>query len=70
MTADEFNRAVRLTGADHDSRTIRACRLVVDGMPTYKAAQAVGVSHPAVYRALVKLREALTWPVCPTCDRP
>ena len=70
MTADEFARAVRLTGADPDCRTMRACRLTIGGMNAYEAAQAVGMSHPAVYRALAKLRAALEWPVCPTCGLP
>ena len=70
MTADEFARAVRLTGADPDCRTIRACRRTVDGLNVYQAAQLEGVTHPAVYRQLAKLREALTWPVCPTCGLP
>jgi DNA-binding transcriptional LysR family regulator len=71
MTIEDFERAARLTGSSMDTRTMSACRLVVDGwMNTNAAARACGVSHPSVYRKLAELRAALAGPVCETCGQP
>jgi DNA-binding transcriptional LysR family regulator len=71
MTIDDFERAARLTRSSMDTRTMSACRLVVDGwMNIHAAARACGVSHPTVYRKLAELRAALALPVCEACGRP
>ena len=70
MTIDEFDRAARLTGTDSDTRTMRACRRVVEtGCPIYFAAREAGVSHPTVYRKLTELKAALALPVCEACGQ-
>ena len=71
MTAADLDRAVRLTGANPKSATMRACRLaLLEGVAPYAAARQAGVSAPGVYKALGKLRAALARPVCPTCGQP
>ena len=71
MTLDEFDRAVRLTGKDPDTDTIRACRLsVTNGLTLQSAARQVGITHPTVYRKMAQLRAALALPVCEACGRP
>lgn len=71
MTLDDFNRAARLTGTDPETKTMRACRRVVEtGCPIYFAARVEGVTHPSVYRKLSELKAALALPVCETCGQP
>ena len=70
MTLDEFDRAVRLTGKDPDTDTIRACRLsVTNGLTLQSAAQYAGITHPTVYRKMKELRAALALPVCGACGQ-
>ena len=70
MTRAELDRAIRLTGSDPDSKTMRACRRALEtGVPIYFAARAENVSHASVYRKLVELRDALDAPVCQTCGQ-
>ena len=70
MTTADLDRAIRHTGADPHSATMRACRRVlIDGVPVYAAGREVGVSHPAIYRGLGKLRAALELTVCELCGQ-
>ena len=70
MTRAELDRAIRLTGSDPDSKTMRACRRVVEtGVPIYFAARTEDVSHAGVYRKLIELKAALALPVCQTCGQ-
>lgn len=70
MSPGDVERAIRITGADPDSATMRACRRVLlDGVPAYAAAREQEIGHPGVYRALKKLRAVLARPVCATCGQ-
>ena len=69
MTAADLDRAVSLAGAEPDSITLAACRLVADGVNPYAAARTVGISPSGVYRMLARLRAALERPTCPTCGQ-
>ena len=70
MNGKDLDRAIALTHSDPDSKTMRACRRVVEiGSPIYFAARMEDVSHASVYRKLVELKAALELPVCPTCGQ-
>ena len=71
VTADQFTNALKITGADPDSRTSQAARLaLVDGLAPHAAAKQIGVQPGNVYRAIAKLTAAIEAGVCPTCGRP
>lgn len=68
LTIEEFERAALMAGGDPGSKTMRACRMVVeDGMNPYAAAKSCGVSASSVYRKLAALQAALELPVCSEC---
>lgn len=70
MTIDEFERAALITGTNPDTKTMRACRIVVKaGAHPYAAARACGVSASSVYRKLSALQAALDFPVCKECGQ-
>lgn len=70
MTPAQFAAAVRLAGADPNSRTSQAARLVlVEGRTVNGAARVVGVNNPPVTRAVNRLRDIVN-NGCPTCGRP
>lgn len=70
MTPAEFDSVVARTGANPESRTMKAARMVmVDGITRHLAARRVGILPPGVYRAVRKLQLAATQPRCPTCGQ-
>jgi len=71
MTADQFDQAVRMTGADPKSRATRAARLaLVTGATPNAAACVVGIQASAVYRAIKRLSAAIETGCCRTCGKP
>jgi len=71
MTADQFDQAARLTGADPKSRATRAARCaLVEGATPNAAARAVGIQASAVYRAIKRLSAAIESGCCKTCGKP
>lgn len=71
MTADKFDQAVRLTGADPESRSTQAAKLaLVAGSTPNSAAHVVGIQPSAVYRAVKRLSAAIDAGCCRTCGKP
>jgi len=71
LKPDQFETAVRLTGADPSSRATQAARMaVVTGVTPNAAASAIGIQPSAVYRAIKRLSAAIDAGCCRTCGKP